>query len=316
MKKLLFLLLVFLPVLSVPAAAAETPEIGELIGSYMAGHGLNGDNFSMGWYDLTSGASYYVGADVYRPGGSMYKLPLNMAVLDALDEGRLTPDTVTDGYTVEQAMLFSIVYSDNDAAQALRHALSDDRDEYRNMLARYADIPELPEGYYTDNELSPRFMIETLRYLYEHSSEYSVLIENLKQAHPGRYFQKNNSDYPIAHKYGYFDGMLNDCAIVYTPEPFLLTVFLHNVPDGETRLSELCALLTEYTLSLDRTVPSAAPEDAVSSAPISSEVPDAAASTGDSVPASPGSPMIGIAGITGLFLLFLLLKRPWKGARS
>lgn len=267
-------------VLSLPAAAAEemtgTDGPGAQILPYLEEHNMNEANCAIGWYDLETGDSWYFGADTYIKAGSMYKLPLVMAVTDKIAAGELDPEGFTRGYQIGQAIEWAIVYSDNDAAQALRYTLAPDKAAYRNCLAAYSGIPleDLPEEYYSDNRMSPRFMIGTLLYLYEHSDQYGEIIENMKASHPGRYFQSTQGEYEIAHKYGYFEGALNDCAIVYTPRPFLLVVFTKNVSYSEDRLGELCAMMTDYALTLETLpspdpapTPAPAPEDPASYCP-------------------------------------------------
>lgn len=242
----------------------------EIIPLFMAGYGLTEDNFAMGWYDLESGESWYYGADAFMVAGSMYKLPLNMAYTDLLASGELQPDDMVGKYTVTRAMELSIIYSDNEAADLLADSLRLPYRDYRLLLAQYSglDDSELPEEYFTKNRISPRFMINTLVYLYDNSELYSELIGYMKQAHPGRYFKKNEGEYEIAHKYGYYELVLNDCGIVYTPRPFALAAFTNRVKKAEAALSGLCELMTDYSLYLDSLpVPAAAPRPSASPAP-------------------------------------------------
>ncbi len=243
-----FLALTLILALALPASAAQAgPE--EIIESFMAEHGLTEDNFVCGWYDIQSGASFYVGEDVFRVAGSMYKLPLAMTIYDMIADGSLTKDDYAGGYRVGDALRLAIVYSDNDAAQALRTRVSANRDEYRIRLAAYSgyEPDELPEEYFTENRLSPRFLINTLIYLYEHSGDYAELIDYMLQAHPGMYFKlAETDDMPIAHKYGYFEGNLGDCGIVYAERPFLLAAMFKGVAGSEKLLGELCALMADY----------------------------------------------------------------------
>ena len=51
---------------------------------------MNETNCAIGWYDLETGDSWYFGADTYIKAGSMYKLPLVMAVTDKIAAGKLT----------------------------------------------------------------------------------------------------------------------------------------------------------------------------------------------------------------------------------
>lgn len=236
--------------------------LDEVMEDFMTSHNMDESNCAIGWCDLTTGETWYFGEDTYMVAGSIYKLPLNMAISDRLAAGELEPTDLTRGYQIQVAAELSIVYSDNDAAQALRYALSDDRDTYRNILAAYSGIPleELPDTYYSENQMSPRFLLNTLRHLYEHAEDYQDLLENLKLAHPGRYFQSTQTDYDIAHKYGSFEGALNDCGIIYTPRPFALVALCKGAAATEDNLGELCALMTDYALYLDTTpVPTAVP---------------------------------------------------------
>lgn len=262
MKRLLLLLCILLLAQSGGYAAADVSVfdgrgLDDVLFEYIDAHELNEDNFAMGWLDLTSGETWYFQPDRYMVAGSMYKLPLNMAVADKLAAGAFSPDDIVGGYQISVAQTLSIVYSDNDAANALEAALAPDHTAYRELIAAYSGIPveDLPDAYYTDNCISPRFMIGTLQTLYENSLAYETLIRDLKAAHPGRYFQSTQSDYEIAHKYGYYEGALADCGIVYTPRPFALVVFLSGSAARETVLGELCALMTDYALYLETLPP-------------------------------------------------------------
>lgn len=245
-------------------------DLEEVIPLFMAEYGLDENNFAMGWYDLESGESWYYGADRFMVAGSMYKLPLNMAYTDLLASGELQPDDMVGKYTVTRAMELSIIYSDNEAADLLADSLRLPYRDYRLMLAQYSglDDSELPEEYFTKNRVSPRFMINTLVYLYDNGELYSTLIGHMKDAHPGRYFKKDEGEYEIAHKYGYYEGVLNDCAIVYTPRPFALVAFTSKIRKAEEALSALCTLMTDYSLYLDSLPePTAAPRPSASPPP-------------------------------------------------
>lgn len=227
--------------------------LDEVMARYIAERELTEDSFAMGWYDLATGSEWFFNADTFMVAGSMYKLPLNMVYADKLASGDVNADDMVGVYTVERAMELSIVYSDNDAADALHSALRLSQRDYRLLLSQYSglDETELPEEYFTDNHISARFMINTLVYLYDNSELYGGLIGHMKSAHPGRYFKKSEGEYEIAHKYGYFEGGLDDCGIVYSPRPFALVVFTNRVRGGEDILSELCALMTGYSLYLN-----------------------------------------------------------------
>ena len=52
----------------------------------------------------------------------------------------------------------------------------------------------------------------------------------------------------MAHKYGWYDGAVNDVGIIYTEEPFLLAVYTQDVY-GEGIVADAAALLTAYNVA-------------------------------------------------------------------
>ena len=180
-------------------------------------------------------------------------LPFSADITDALADGELTEDAKLHGnWSVGRAMRASMVKSDNNAAVTLLNGLGLKNKESRERMAAYSGLSpeELPAAYFTRNSMSPRFMIGTLRALYEGGEKYDVLLDYMKQAQPGRYFRSGeDGSWEIAHKYGAIDGFRNDCGIVYTPRPFLLVVFFKGVSGGEKLLGELCRMTTAYSLS-------------------------------------------------------------------
>ena len=294
----LLLLLFLLAPLLFPQSAAAAESAGSdaewdfsggpdgVIGDFMAASGLNEENFAMGWYDTVSGEEWYYNPDAFFVAGSLYKLPLNMIYADRLADGEVTEKDYAGGWQIGTAMRASIVKSDNAAAQALRRGLGLDNTAYRDRMAQYSglDASELPSSYYTDNCMSPRFMINTLRALYGDADKYAAVIDYMKQALPGHYFRLTQGEYEIAHKYGSFEGAKNDCGIVYTPRPFLLVVFLR-AGRGEQYLGELCRIMTAYSLYLSETE-GASPAPAAAAAPAEPEE-TPPAETKETPPAAP-----------------------------
>ena len=214
---------------------------------YMAGHGLNESNFSMGFYNTVTGESWFYNPDTFFAAGSMYKLPLVMMYEDMLADGTRSPSDRVDGYTIMEAMEKAIVNSDNTAAGALEEGLRMSWVAYRQKAAAYSDVDlsALPQSYYYDNTLSPRIMIGTLQHLYAHSDRYNDLIYWMTQANPGHYFQLNPSDYIIAQKYGQYAHCDSTCGIIYAPQPYLLVVFINGMY-LESAIADMATLTSAY----------------------------------------------------------------------
>ena len=267
-KRLLALLLCLGALFSLlPAACAAQEDewdfsaqtLDEVMAAFMSEHRLSEANFAMGWYDTVSGEEWYFNPDGWFVAASMYKLPLNMIYADAIAAGELTEKAALGGkWSVGSAMRASMVKSDNNASTLLLSGLGLKGNACRERMAAYSGLSaeELPKAYFSRNHMSPRFMIGTLRALYEGGEKYDVLIDYMKQAQPGRYFRSGEDGaYEIAHKYGAIAGFRNDCGIVYTPRPFLLVVFIKDVSGGEKLLGELCRMMTAYSLSRDEGEP-------------------------------------------------------------
>ena len=119
--------------------------------------------------------------------------------------------------------------------------------QYRELMTRFCD-QDYPAAYYADNNINAGYMLAVLKQLYENQDDYAELIGYMKQGAPGQYFQHYVDEYDVAHKYGYFEGAVNDCAIIFTPEPFLLTALTQDVAYAEIVLGRLAELLTAYTV--------------------------------------------------------------------
>ena len=151
-KNILIAVVLAAMLLAMPSGAAgdENCDFGELgldgvMRQYMSEHGLNEENFAMGWYDLKTGDSWYCGENRFMVGGSMYKLPLNMALSDLIAAGE-----IEDTDDIELLRMASIVYSDNEAA--LDHAkracsMEPGNMFYRQLLAQIEQGSQAYENY-------------------------------------------------------------------------------------------------------------------------------------------------------------------------
>jgi len=258
---LLLLALVMLPVFTLPAVAAEAPEfydfetipLEDALADFMDDHKLTEKNFAMGWYDIESGDSYYFNGDSWFVAASMYKLPLAMACYDRIAEGTLDPTDYYSGWQLGVALKHAIVFSNNEAAAAMRHAISYDQMTYRDAISAYSGLdPEtFPYGFYGENRISPEFMINTLKTLWDRSADFEQLIADLKVASPGVCFDGDEGrQYEMGHKYGSFEGATNDCAIVWAPRPYLLAAFSQDASFSEKMLRELYSFFEDYATYL------------------------------------------------------------------
>ena len=266
---LLVLCALLSPALCRPAAADEAaPDFSGGLEAplleYMAKHNLDETNFGLGFYDTATGTTYYYCENEFRRAASMYKLPLNMIYTDWLAEGLRSLDDWVEGWNLDTAMYYSMVYSSNETSLALVNGMLPEHGYDWNAawgsLACYSGLSEdeLPSSFVANNCMSPRLVLETLKVLYANSEHYATVLERMKLANPEHYLRFLYDDrYVIAQKYGALpEGHVNVAAVVYTPRPFLLVVFTrYALPSGEMVLSGLRELCIQYALYLQETNP-------------------------------------------------------------
>lgn len=233
-----------------------------IINTYREERGLNEYNFAFAYYNTGTKETYYYNEDEFRIGGSIYKVPLNMLFYEKIQDGSLQADSklnycyncyeAGNGSTAELyspgsriplefLQTQSIINSDNTASHILFEYFG--YESYREMIKKYSS-QEYPDEFLQDNSFNARYMLDTMKYLYENQNTYTKLIDDMKEAMPNQYFKRFVNDYEIAHKYGEYLGAQNDVGIVYTPTPYILVVLSNN----EMVSAELNELVCEYTL--------------------------------------------------------------------
>ena len=216
-----------------------------IVASFMDEHGLDATNFSMSYELADRTLSYNFAENVFRTAASVYKVPLNMYYYDLENSGEISPTANIGGYNLAHTHRESILNSNNDMPEALYSNLGSYY-HYRELMAEYCE-QEYPNVYYRENVINTAYMQCILRRIYENSQQYEQLIEYMKESSPGQYLKNNDVDVGIAHKYGLYDGAVNDVGIVYTEKPYFISVFTQGVRNADSVIGELAALMTAYT---------------------------------------------------------------------
>ena len=237
------------------AADFAADGLGGTLERYLSERGLNERLVRVGWRDLAGGGEWYQGADLFVEGASTYKLPLCMLYADRIAAGELSRGDALGAWTVEEAVREALVHSSNNAAAALRRGVSEDQAAYRRAIAVHCGLPpeELPGGYYTANQFSPRYLIGTLQALWDGGERYGWLIDYMKQAQPDSYFSRFRGELEVAHKTGNALGFVCDSGIVFAERPFLLTVMTNGLGDAERVIAEIGRIAMDYAAYLYET---------------------------------------------------------------
>ena len=233
----------------------------KLVDDYAKERGVDPKAFSVGYIYLATGEEWYHNGDTWYYPASMYKVPLMMLMAEKVYNGEITPDTDLGGYTVATAEEYIISYSNNDYAHTVRRYLGGD-EAWRQEAKKFSSLADnaYSPDYIDYCYFSPRYITQVVNTLYSDSARFPNIIECMLAAEPGHYFRLNedmNANYDIAQKYGsycdsYGDNFNHNTGIIYTPQPFILTVMTLNVPSYEKFISDIAVMLTDYTLSLSQ----------------------------------------------------------------
>ena len=233
------------------AAAPSQESLDDVVADFMDEYGLNSENFALSYYNTVTGEAYGYNDTHMMVAASTFKLPLNLYYYDLERSGELDPDAYISGAgtTLSDAHYQSLVWSNNEVSIGLLYNLGDFR-TYKERMRRYFTMEdeEIDYIYYVDNYYCTRMMIDALTYLYDNQEDFSEMIGYMLEAQPGEYFKAGvPEEYDVAHKYGWYEGAVNDVGIIYTPEPFLLAVYTQDV--GAQVVADAAALCTDYNLA-------------------------------------------------------------------
>ncbi len=251
MKRFVIWLLLLAMLLACPAAAQDSSGLEQVVKAYMAENGLSEENFSLSYYNTVTGESYAFNDKKFMIAASTYKLPVNMYFYEMEQAGEIESDAFIPraGMNLDQAHRLSLVDSNNEVSIGMLYTIGGGLfREYKEKMRKYFTLPdeEIDPNYYADNYYCTNMMMDALKYLYENRDRFEEMIGYMKQAQQDHYFCAGVTEYEVAHKYGWFDGMVNDVGIIYTEEPFLLAVYTKNV--YESIVGEVAALVTQYNV--------------------------------------------------------------------
>lgn len=234
----------------------EDEKVKELITSLRNKYGLKQNNFGFFYYNINTREYYFYNENKYFTAASTVKVPVAMYYYDKINKGELTLDTtftyksgnfepgggdVTNKYKAGSKIPLSIlleelvVDSDNTANNILISNIG--WKGYRKEIAKFSDR-ELESRFYASNVTCPAYSYDVLKYLYNHSDEYTTLIEDMKISSFGKYL-KEYIDYDVAHKYGSYGGYVHDYGIIYGKQTYLVGVFTKGLNNAPTIIANI-----------------------------------------------------------------------------
>lgn len=205
-------------------------------------------------------------------GASTIKVPLVMAYTDMIENGAVSAEqgmlfheflyeesendlnnfyAMNTMVPLEFLMHHAIRYSDNSATNIMQFNFG----TYSEMPFRVWYSNFYPMAYendfYVENQITANLQKEVMKYLYEHQSDYPLIIEDMEFAYPNRYIKASVNDFTVAHKWGYYSVYHHDIAIIDTPQPILVGIFTEygSIDNGEQIIADMARIMVDYTLA-------------------------------------------------------------------
>ena len=244
----------------------DAAELQQWMDSFVQEHNLNQNymRFSVGFWYSGTGESWYYDADQWMYSASLYKVPVSMLMAEKEAAGELTQDTVVNGTTLEYLESTALIYSNNDSGHSMVSWLGGTYSgKCSDMTIKFTDLPEsyFEQDFYDVSYYTARYMTQVMRTLYQGGdAKFPHVLDYLKQAQPDDYYNRNTalkSSYTIAQKFGAYEeangNNNNHCAaVIYTPNPIVVTVMTRNVGEYQDIIAAVGGHLAEYALQLDQ----------------------------------------------------------------
>ena len=244
----------------------DASELQQWMDSFVQEHNLNQNymRFSVGFWYSGTGESWYYDADQWMYSASLYKVPVSMLMAEKEAAGELTLDTVVNGTTLEYLESTALVYSNNDSGHSMVSWLGGTyAGKCSDMTIKFTDLPEsyFEQDFYDVSYYTARYMTQVMSTLYQGGdAKFPHVLDYLKQAQPDDYYNRNTAlknNYTIAQKFGAYEeangNNNNHCAaVIYTPNPIVVTVMTRNVGEYQNIISAIGGHMADYALQLDQ----------------------------------------------------------------
>ena len=225
----------------------------EVVNALMEEYHVKPESVAMGYCNTVTGETHYHRGDAYMVAASMYKVPINMVFTERVAKGEMDWDTKISGLPYSTILEWTVINSDNDAAEKLWNKLGGYQ-KYRKAICPYmgVDAATVDKMFWKNNYFTAEQMIYCLSLLQANPDRFPRLEETMKRAEPERWFNAHEQEYEIAHKFGYFSEpghlYINDCAICYTDDPICIVLFTDSIGASATAfMADFCSLMCDYT---------------------------------------------------------------------
>ena len=243
---------------SVTAAIKSSSNLEDALRNFL---GDEASKVGLVYYDISSGESFSINGSKTFTAASTYKVPLAMIIYDRISKGTIKEtDTIKftescrEGGTgiLQNSNLSSpikistlvedaIRYSDNIAANMLIKSVS---------YSTYKRLEDLKLGITTNhakNEITAQGAFNVLKSLNDGANNgnknYSKIIGWMKQTVFNDRISRNLPNSIVAHKIGNYGSNVHDVGIIYSENPYILTICTNGLRDPNTTISGISEII-------------------------------------------------------------------------
>ena len=232
----------------------------ETVQAYMKEFGIGPSAISFSYKNTRTGDTASMNDTQAMTAGSTYKLPLNMLVVDEVDDGKLSLTECFDisqtgyellsehnaymsqfpqGMTIPDMQKYSLVYSENTPAYALADRLGGMAQAY-TLFGKYGQSKgDIKTIELVGNKTTTDYYIQVLDYLWNHQEKYADIIYFMEISFPRDYYKAYFPNLRIVQKPGYVREARNVDAIVFEETPYLVAIYTAGLGGSTTDSTEI-----------------------------------------------------------------------------
>ncbi|MGT2925800.1 serine hydrolase [Streptococcus cuniculipharyngis] len=250
----------------------------ETVKAYLDEFGIDPKAVAFSYKNMVTGETFAMNDTQLMTAGSTYKLPLNMLIVDAVNDGKLSMDkaydiTKTDyeyegeylayrgqfgdDMTISEMQEYSLVYSENTPAHVMAGLLGGFKKAY-SQFDRYGQSKASVKTIRLEgNKTTTDYYIQVLDYLWKNKEKYAAILDFLDQSFPGEYYETYLPGLQIYQKPGYVREALNVDAIVEEQTPYMVAIYTAGLggsneeteeinPEGYNQLAQLAYVINQW----------------------------------------------------------------------
>ena len=221
------------------------------------------NNVGLSYLDINSRKSFNINGDNIFLAASTVKVQMNMVLADMIQSGQVSEDEkleytsdmyedgtgilkdsdLTDPLPIMLLSKYSIIHSDNIATNMIINRIGYDnlRDSIDTKIGHATD--------HSDNYITPNDETKLLNLLYKNTDNnpyYENIVDDMKNTDFNDRINLFIPEDIVAHKIGNYDNYVNDVGIIYTSQPFILSIYTNNLNNANGVIAHISKMIYDY----------------------------------------------------------------------